>query len=163
MEDRKIELMHALTQGHLYDFISNNGHRFEKQELIDIIKNLDYTIYSHLGEDKSNKVEKLLIQTLEDAEFWEKKQVVRFNPSNEDVNEILKLRQHSDVFYVLVYDIKTTQYKNEMEFMTFEKANKKFLNTKAGEGERVELMFAPEHTDSLFKDNVVIMSKELGY
>lgn len=36
----------ALRNGKSYDFICQHGHEFTKDELIDIIKELDYTIYS---------------------------------------------------------------------------------------------------------------------
>ena len=36
----------ALRSGNGYDYICQHGHEFTKDELIDIIKELDYAIYS---------------------------------------------------------------------------------------------------------------------
>ena len=36
----------ALRNGNSYDYICNHGHEFTKDELITIIKELDYAIYS---------------------------------------------------------------------------------------------------------------------
>ena len=36
----------ALQNGNSYDYICQHGHEFTKDELIDIIKELDYAIYS---------------------------------------------------------------------------------------------------------------------
>ena len=45
-EDRMKEYIEALRNGNSYDYICQHGHEFTKEELIDIIKELDYAIYS---------------------------------------------------------------------------------------------------------------------
>ena len=45
-EDRKKAYIEALRNGNSYDYICQHGHEFTKYELIDIIKELDYAIYS---------------------------------------------------------------------------------------------------------------------
>lgn len=42
----KQEFKQALQEGRAYDFIANEGYRFSKEELIEIIKNYDYTLYN---------------------------------------------------------------------------------------------------------------------
>jgi hypothetical protein len=45
-EERMREYLEALRNGKSYDYICNHGHEFTKDELITIIKELDYAIYS---------------------------------------------------------------------------------------------------------------------
>ena len=40
------EFMEALKEGKAFDWISNNGHELNKDDLISIIKEYDYAIYS---------------------------------------------------------------------------------------------------------------------
>ena len=56
----------AIKDGHLFDWIGNNGHDFAKEELIRIIKELDYAI------SKSNtpaKLREIAIENLSD--MWD--------------------------------------------------------------------------------------------
>ena len=41
----KAEIKEAILCGHLYDFVSNNEHRLNKHELVELVKNLDFTAY----------------------------------------------------------------------------------------------------------------------
>ena len=41
----KEEMKYALENNMFYDFISRNGYRFSKDELVDIIKEYEYTRY----------------------------------------------------------------------------------------------------------------------
>ena len=45
-----IKLMPNEATGNLYDFISNYGYSLDKGDLVDIIKELSYAIYSYLHE-----------------------------------------------------------------------------------------------------------------
>ena len=45
-QNRMAAYLEALRNGNSYDFICQHGHEFTKEELIDIIKELDYAIYS---------------------------------------------------------------------------------------------------------------------
>lgn len=69
MNDRHEELVKACKEGHLYDFIASEGHQFNKQELIEIIKNLDYAIYQYLG-DECKEIEQLVPTCLDEYEFF---------------------------------------------------------------------------------------------
>jgi len=71
MEDKYEELIEACREGKLYDFISNEYHRFDKQELIEIIKNLDYAVYKRLG-DQCKEVEHQLPNCLNEVDFFGK-------------------------------------------------------------------------------------------
>ena len=46
MEKTREELIQAIKNRELYDFIGNNGHNYSKTDLINIIKELDYAFYS---------------------------------------------------------------------------------------------------------------------
>ena len=46
MEKAHEELVQAIKNRELYDFIGNNGHNYSKTDLINIIKELDYAFYS---------------------------------------------------------------------------------------------------------------------
>ena len=45
MEKTREELIQAIKNHNLYDFIGNNGHNYSKADLINIIKELDYAFY----------------------------------------------------------------------------------------------------------------------
>lgn len=40
------ELIQAIKNRNLYDFIANNGHKYSKTDLINVIKELDYAFYN---------------------------------------------------------------------------------------------------------------------
>ena len=71
MEEKYKELIEACREGKLYDFISNEAYRFTKDELIAILKNLDYAIYRRLG-DQCKEVEQQLPECLNEYDFFEK-------------------------------------------------------------------------------------------
>ena len=71
MMTNKKQLKEALQNGNLYDFISNEGYRFSKDDLICIIKNLDYAVYTECGENACLSVEKATIEALNDYDFFE--------------------------------------------------------------------------------------------
>ena len=66
----RAEIKEAILDGHLYDFVSNNEHRLSKYELVEIVKNLDYTAY----QNKSTSYEEFCkdtIENLNDVDFFE--------------------------------------------------------------------------------------------
>lgn len=52
MDKNQQELILAIKNRELYDYIANNGHKHSKTDLIDIIKELDYAFY-HLLNDSA--------------------------------------------------------------------------------------------------------------
>ena len=79
------------------------------------------------------------------------------------IDEIIEKRKNYKDFYVLHYDTKTTEYHNEIVFMTLSDAIIEYLgNEPINVNDRVELVFSPEDDDEEFSDNVVLMSKMLG-
>lgn len=84
------------------------------------------------------------------------------NYEEETARHAVEDRYQDNDWYVLRYDTKTTEYYNEIVFMTFDKALAKFKRTKpTHENERVELMFAPEQSDPEYFDNIVVKYKTL--
>ena len=67
--DKKMleQLKQALQQGNLYDFISNNGWCLSKDSLIEIIKQLDFTIYQNFGEAALKQIERATIDNILDS------------------------------------------------------------------------------------------------
>lgn len=63
------ELQNALRNGNLYDFIANNGWRFSKDELISIIKELDFAIYEKCGEEKLKEIETQTCNNMFDTNY----------------------------------------------------------------------------------------------
>ena len=61
------QIIEAIKAGMLFDYIANYGHDFTKHELIDIIKGLDYAIYS-VDELTKNQICKTAIESL--SERW---------------------------------------------------------------------------------------------
>lgn len=49
MDKNQQELILAIKNRTLYDFIANNGYKYNKTDLIDIIKELDYAFYHLLN------------------------------------------------------------------------------------------------------------------
>lgn len=81
MKDLRQELKQALQEGRAYDFIANEGYRFSKDELIEIIKNYDYTLY-HLAQGFSvnngksidrvmSELGSMVVDNLDDYDFFE--------------------------------------------------------------------------------------------
>lgn len=69
--DRKEELRKALEKGKLYTFIADNGMQFEKDELIDIIRNLTYCIRERVGLAQENFILIKTMYELEEEGFFE--------------------------------------------------------------------------------------------
>lgn len=70
MRQRDKELIEACQNGTLYDYISNNGYQYSKEELIEIVKQLSFSIYERLC-DQSVEVERLLPDNLKEYNFFE--------------------------------------------------------------------------------------------
>lgn len=81
MKDLRQELKQALQEGRAYDFIANEGYRFTKEELIEIIKNYDYTLYNLAGgfsvsngksvEKVMSELGSMVVDNLNDYDFFE--------------------------------------------------------------------------------------------
>ena len=82
--------------------------------------------------------------------------------SPKEVNEIIRDRGEDKDFYILRYDIETTEYNNRIVFKNFKDAASEFNISKPNyKNERVELMFSPEEDDLKYGDNIVLMYKEI--
>jgi len=63
-------------------------------------------------------------------------------------------------WYVLKYDMHTTDYNNQIVFKTMGEAWKEFLETESSyPEERIELIFSPQDDDPDFEDNIVVNYK----
>jgi hypothetical protein len=63
-------------------------------------------------------------------------------------------------WYVLKYDMHTTDYNNPIVFKTMGDAWKEFLETESSyPEERIELIFSPQDDDPDFEDNIVVNYK----
>ena len=59
----------AILGGHLYDFVSYNEHRLAKHELVELIKNLDFTAYQNQSTSYHEFCENV-IENLNDVDFF---------------------------------------------------------------------------------------------
>lgn len=66
----RAEIKEAILGGHLYDFVSNNEHRLSKHELVELVKNLDYTAYQEQCTSYPKFCENT-IENLNDEDFFE--------------------------------------------------------------------------------------------
>ena len=79
-----------------------------------------------------------------------------------EVKRIIDKRDIKLDFYILVYNVITTEYLNEIIFQTYQEALKKFHETNITDANTVvEIIFSPQEDDKEYYDNVVIMRKEL--
>lgn len=66
-QDRMKTYIEALRKGNSYDFICQHGHEFTKDELITIIKELDYAIYAEAKYAiKANDIYEAVATNIED-------------------------------------------------------------------------------------------------
>lgn len=70
MNERDKNLIKACENDTLYDFISNYGYQFTKEELIEIVKQLSYSVYQRLG-DQAVEVTRLVPDNLKEYDFFE--------------------------------------------------------------------------------------------
>lgn len=74
--------------------------------------------------------------------------------------EIIENRKNELDWYVLKYDLKTTDYNNDIVFKTYEEALKEFNQTKSSyKDEKIEIIFSPQEDDPLYYDNELILEK----
>lgn len=68
----RAEIKEAILGGHLYDFVSNNEHRLDKHELIELVKNLDFTAYKEYpGAQSYSEFCKNTVENLNDINFFD--------------------------------------------------------------------------------------------
>lgn len=65
----RAEIKDAIVNGHLYDFVSNNSHRMDKDDFIDLVKNLDFTVYQNGKKEYESFCEKV-IENLDDVDYF---------------------------------------------------------------------------------------------
>ena len=89
-----------------------------------------------------------------------------FNPLDTSAHSIayalaaITERANAKDWYVLLYNMETTEYDNEIVFMTLDEAYEEFAkHTASYDNQRVEIMFAPEDGDQEFSDNCVVKFK----
>lgn len=97
MKDLRQELKQALQEGRAYDFIANEGYQFSKDELIEIIKNYDYTLYQlakgfSIGNGKSiervmSELGSMIVDNLNDYDFFEEDEDIDFEELIKEVEE----------------------------------------------------------------------------
>lgn len=74
-EERMRAYLRALRNGNSYDYICNHGHEFTKDELITIIKELDYAIYSEAKYAvKANDIYDAVATNMEDLIEFEREE-----------------------------------------------------------------------------------------
>lgn len=64
------ELLEACRKGHMYDFIANESYRFDKEELVEILKQTYYAIYQRM-QDQAKEIEQLIPQNLDEYGFFD--------------------------------------------------------------------------------------------
>ena len=69
MEGIYEELIEACREGHMYDFISSEAYRFDKAQLVEILKQTLYCIYVRLR-DQNKEVEQMIPWNLMDYGFF---------------------------------------------------------------------------------------------
>ena len=70
MNERDKKLIEACKNDTLYDYIANYGYQFTKEELIEIVKQLSYSVYQRLG-DQAVEVTRLVPENLKEYNFFE--------------------------------------------------------------------------------------------
>ena len=65
----RTEIKEAILGGYLYDFVSNNEHRLDKHELVELVKNLDFTAYQNQFTSYHEFCENV-IKNLNDIDFF---------------------------------------------------------------------------------------------
>lgn len=65
----KKEIIDGIKDGDTYDFVTMNYYRLERNDLADMLKELDFAIYKMFSENEYNKIIKVFLKGLE--ERWE--------------------------------------------------------------------------------------------
>jgi hypothetical protein len=64
------ELKKAFAEGTLYDFIANNYYAFTKDELKELILNLDWVATEGMNDAQTKEFYKTVEEELENRDFW---------------------------------------------------------------------------------------------
>lgn len=94
----KQEFKQALQEGRAYDFIANEGYRFSKEELIEIIKNYDYTLYqlakqTYTLEETLKEYGSMVVDNLNDYDFFEENEEY----DDIDIEELMEEVEEEDL------------------------------------------------------------------
>lgn len=65
----KIDIIRALEDSNVFDFMSNNWWKIEKEDLKDIAKELDYAIYEMISRLEYDKIQNDTVDNLKN--IWE--------------------------------------------------------------------------------------------
>ena len=88
--------------------------------------------------------------------------MIRSFTGTKGVIEAISERADKKDWYVLKYDVKTTEYNNEIVFKTLDEAEEEWKKTEPSyQNERIELIFSPEENDPEFGENLLIKYKTL--
>lgn len=63
------DLKNALREGTLYDFVSNEGYRLDRDDLITLIKELSFATYELEGESFERQVQLRALENIEENEI----------------------------------------------------------------------------------------------
>ena len=84
-----------------------------------------------------------------------------FTGTKEVIEAVLERADKKD-WYVLKYDVETTEYNNEIVFKTLDEAEEEWKKAEPSyQDERIELIFSPEENDPEFGNNLLIKYKTL--
>ena len=65
----KLQLMQAIKENNLFDAVSKEGYTMSKDNLITIIKELEYVVYDNIDVLVKRELNECLVDTL--SELWE--------------------------------------------------------------------------------------------
>ena len=82
------------------------------------------------------------------------------NLDHKEAIQAIQSRADEKDWYVLKYDMHTTDYNNQIVFKTLSEAWEEFIETESSyPEERIELIFSPQDDDPDFGDNIVVNYK----
>jgi hypothetical protein len=67
MEQR--EILEAIEVNELYELVSTRGHEMDKQDLLNIIKELEYASYDNMSRTEKREINKIVVNELND--LWD--------------------------------------------------------------------------------------------
>ena len=67
MEQR--EILEAIEVNELYELVSTRGHEMDKQDLLNIIKELEYALYNNMSRTEKREINKIVVNELND--LWD--------------------------------------------------------------------------------------------
>lgn len=71
---KRAEIKEAIEKGNLGDFVCNQQHRITKDELVELVKQLDYTIWQQLDEFEYKFFNTQLIENLDYYDFFDEEE-----------------------------------------------------------------------------------------